>query len=122
VAESYFNKINRNKKIKAISRGFILGGAPDKTQEKVAKKFGAEIKGTQRAVNLRELIDADKIIVVANDIPKIMFNYQLAPIKEKVIRWRIKDEQKQNEKKAGKIVKKIIKKVKRLVRRLEKRK
>ena len=121
VAESYFNKINKNKKNKAISRGFILGGAPDKTQTRVAKKFGAEIKGTQRAVSLKELIDADKIIVVANDIPKVMFNYQLAPIKKKVIKWRIKDEQKQDQKRAEKIVKKIIKKVKILVNKLERK-
>ena len=32
VAESYFNKMNKNKKIKAFSRGFIMGGAPDKSQ------------------------------------------------------------------------------------------
>lgn len=115
VAESYFNKINKNKKNRAISRGFILGGAPDKTQRRVAKRFKAEIKGIQRAVSLKELIDSDKIIVVANDIPKIMFNYKLSPVKKKIEIWKIKDEQREDERKAEKIVKKIIKKVKRLV-------
>ena len=122
VAEAYFNKINKNKKIKAFSRGFIMGGNADKSQKKVAKKLGAEIKGPKRGISLRDLISADKIIVVANDVPKIMFDYQLAPIKEKVTRWRIKDEQKQNQKNLEKIVKKIIKKVERLVNKLEKRK
>jgi len=99
-----------------------MGGNADKSQRKVAKKFGAEIKGPKRCISLNDLIKADKIIVVANDVPMIMFDYQLAPIKEKVTRWRIKDEQKQNEKNLEKIVKKIIKRVEKLVKKLEKKK
>lgn len=92
-----------------------MGGKPDKTQIKFAKKFGAEIKGKQNPVSLKDLKDAYKIIVVANDIPKIMFNYQLVDFNKKMEIWGVKDEQKQNPKNAEKIVKKIIKKVKNLI-------
>jgi protein-tyrosine-phosphatase len=107
VAEAYFKKINQDKTITAVSRGFIMGGKADKIQKKVAKKFGVELKGNSKPVNLKELIEADKIIVVANDIPKIMFNYWLKPIQKKVIIWKIKDEQKMNKKNIEKIIKKI---------------
>ena len=122
VAEAYFNKINKDKKNTAISRGFIIGGKADKSQRKIARKFGAEIKGTQKCASLQDLIKADKIIVVANDVPEIMLNYQLVDLRKKVIRWKIKDEQKENEKNLEKIVKKIIKKVEKFVNNINKRK
>ena len=121
VAESYFNRINKNKKVKAISRGFIMGGNADVVQRKVAKRFGTEIKGKPKSITLNELEEADKIIVVAGDIPKIMFDYQLSPLIKKVEFWGIKDEQKKNQRNVEKIVNRIIKKVNRLVKRMDKR-
>ena len=88
-----------------------MGGFLDKTQKKIEKKFGLRTERKQNPVNLKELIKADKIIVVGEDISKIMFNYQLVPLKNKVKIWEIKDEQKQNPKKIEMIIKKIIKKV-----------
>jgi protein-tyrosine-phosphatase len=111
VAEAYFKKTNQDKTITAISRGFVMGGKADKIQKKVARKLGVELKEGSKPVNLQELIDAGKIIVVANDIPKIMFNYWLKPIKKKVVIWKIKDEQRMNKKNIEKIVKKIKSKV-----------
>ena len=122
VAEAYFNKINKNKNITAFSRGFIMGGFLDKTQKKIAKKFGLKIKQKQNPVNLKELIKADKIIVVGKDIPGIMFDYQLIPLKKKVKIWEIKDEQKQNSKKVEMIIKKIIKKTDELNQELKNKK
>ena len=119
VAESYFNKINKNKKIKAVSRGFIDGGEADAIQKKVAQKSNAQIKGKFVSINLKEMIKSDLIIIVANDISKIMFNYQLKPIKKKVVIWGIQDEQKMNEKNIRKIVESIKKKVEKLIKNLE---
>jgi protein-tyrosine-phosphatase len=118
VAELYFNKLN--KKIKAVSRGFIMGGEPDKIQVGIAKKLlGIDItKVKQKPVNLWELIDADKIIVVASDIPMKMFDYHLVNLNKKVEIWKIKDEQRQNKKNIKQIVLQIKRKVERLNRRL----
>ena len=119
-AESYFNKLNKNKSIKAISRGFIMNASSDSVQKRIAKKFNGNILGEPKPIKLNEIIEADLIIVVANDVPKIMFNYALKPISKKVVVWRIKDEQNKNEKNIIKIVKKIQKKVERLIKKLEK--
>ncbi|MCK5043936.1 hypothetical protein KAR52_02970 [Candidatus Pacearchaeota archaeon] len=118
VAEIYFNQINKNKEIKAVSRGFISGGTADKMQKKVAERLGVKIKGKFNSVDLKEMIKTDLIIVVANDIPKIMFNYWLKPLQRKAFAWKIQDEQKKNEKNIEKIVKDIKKKVETLVKKL----
>jgi len=97
-----------------------MGGSADYVQKSVAKKFGVEIKGNSKPVNLKELIKADLIVVVANDIPKIMFNYWIKPVNKKVIIWKIKDEQRMNKKNIQKIVLKIKRKVSKLIKRLEK--
>jgi len=116
VAEEYFNKINRNKKIKTISRGLIMSGGSDKEQRQIAKDLlGINIaKRNPLPLRLNELIEADKIIVVANDIPEIIFNYSLKPILKKVTIWKIKDEQRRNKKNIKKIVLSIKEKVEEL--------
>ncbi len=122
VAEAYFNKTNKNKNISSISRGFIMGGSLDKTQKKNIKKFGLDIIPKQNPVNLKELIKSDRIIIVGESIPRIMFDYQLISLKKKIEIWEIKDEQKQNPEKIKRIIKKIIKKVDKLNKDLEKKK
>lgn len=120
VAEGYFKKINKNKKIKTISRGLIMGGKPDKIQIKLAKKLlGVNVVGKPIPVNLEDLKKADKIIVVANDVPEIMFDYQLFNFKNKLEIWKVKDEQKQNSKNIKNLLNNIKKKVERLVEELK---
>ena len=99
IAEEYFRKINRNPKIKTASRGLIMGGNSDPVQRKVAKEIlGINIaKRKPMPITLPELIKADKIVVVANDIPEIIFNYQNINLMKKVVIWKIKDEQKRNQ-------------------------
>ena len=123
VAEEYFNKINKNKKIEVISRGFIMGGKPDKEAAEIPKKLlGINIlKRKPLPVKIQELIEADLIVVVANDVPKMMFNYVPVPIYKKLIIWEIKDEQKRNKKNIENIVLKIKDKVNELNKKLEKR-
>ena len=92
-----------------------MGGKPDQIQVDMAKKLlGVDIRGKQNPVNIKELIAADKIIVVADDIPERMFDYQLVNLKKKLEIWGIKDEQKQSSKNIENIVNKIKKKVEEL--------
>ncbi len=122
VAEEYFKKINKNKNIKVLgSRGLVMGGNSDNVQREISKKhLGINIaKRKPLPLTIKDFKEADKVIVVANDIPKVMFNYQNAPIMKKVIIWKIKDEQRRNRKNIKKIVLAIKRKVDRLNRRLK---
>ena len=122
VAEEYFNKINS--KNKAISRGIIMGEDSDGVQRNIAKSI-LEVNITKRKpipLTFQDMRNCDLIIVVANDIPKIIFNYPLSSIQKKLIIWKIKDEQNRNEANIRKIVLTIKKKVDTLVKKLEKRK
>ncbi len=123
VAEEYFKKINKNSKIDAISRGIIIGGDSDQLQKDIAKDIlDADIsKRSPFPLNVNDLKESDLIIVVADDIPKIIFNYQLLPIREKVVIWKIKDEQKGNKENIKKIVLTIKKRVDELNKKLERK-
>ncbi|MEK6913659.1 MAG: hypothetical protein AABW47_03235 [Nanoarchaeota archaeon] len=124
IAEEYFNKINKNPKITVISRGLLMGGKPDKEAVEIPKKIlGINIiKRKPLPVKIQELIDVDLIVVVANDIPKKIFDYQLVNLKKKLVIWKIKDEQNRNIKNIKKITLSIKRKVDKLNRKLEKRK
>lgn len=93
-----------------------MGGFSDNVQRNVSKEIlGINIaKRNSLPMTIKDMKEADIIIVVANDIPKVIFNYSLAPIKEKVIIWRIKDEQKRNRKNIKKIVLAIKRKIDKL--------
>lgn len=121
IAEIYFNKINKNKSVKASSAGFIMGGWGDRVQKKVAKREKIPISFKPKPIKLKDLIQADLIVVVADDIPKIMFDYWLAPINKKIVFWKIPDEQKMNEKNIRKIVTAIKRKTEDLAKKLEKK-
>jgi protein-tyrosine-phosphatase len=116
IAEEYFNKINKNSKIKVISRGLIMGGDSDKEQRQIsAKLLGINIaKRKPLPIKLPELIEADLIIVVANDIPKKIFDYHNVNLQKKLIIWKIKDEQKRNKRNINNIVFKIKERVENL--------
>jgi protein-tyrosine-phosphatase len=120
IAESYFKKINKNKNINATSAGFIDGGVADKTQKSVAKKLlGVEIKGKIKHLSLDLIREQDLVVVVAKDVPRIMFNHSEGYGNAKFVYWGIKDEQLENRKNVEKIVKKIGKKVDELVKKLK---
>lgn len=71
-------------------------------------------------LKLQELLEADLIVVTANDIPRIIFNFSLVDLQKKVIIWKIKDEQKRNKENIKRIILAIKDKVEELNRRLEK--
>ncbi len=122
IAEEYFKRINKNKKIDVVSRGIIMGGNSDREQRNISKKIlGVNIaKRKPLPLNLQEMKKADLIIVIADDVPKIIFNYQLAPIMKKVVIWKIKDEQRKNRNNIKRIVLAIKRKVEKLNKRLNK--
>ena len=122
VAEAYFKTINKNKSILAEGVGFIKVDKKLDSKEKkrnflIKKNFGIAVKGRSIGMKGSLLVEADKIIVVADDVPKMMFNYRLW--KDKVEIWKSKDEDKANEQNINKIVKFIISKVNKLVNDLK---
>lgn len=122
IAEEYFKKINKNKNITCFSRGLIYGGFADKTQVSLAKKI-LNVDITKRKpiqLTSNDLKTSDLIINVANDIPKIIFDYKSGIFFKKLVFWRIKDEHYKNKKNIKKIILKIKRKVEKLNNNLQK--
>ena len=123
IAEEYFNKINKNKKIRTISRGFIYGGDADIEQQQMAKEL-LKVNIAKRnplQLTLDDLKTSDLVVVVANDIPKKMFNYKLGMFVKKIKFWEIKDEQMRNKKNIKKITLTIKKRIDKLNQKLNKK-
>jgi len=122
IAEEYFNKVNKNKDITSFSRGIIIGGEPDKEQVELSKNIlGINIvKRKPLPLAIQNLLEADLIVVVANDVPKIIFNYKSGVLLNKVIIWKIKDEQMRNKNNINRIILSIKKRVDKLNRKLKK--
>ncbi len=101
-----------------------MGGNSDLYQRGISKQLlGINIaKRKPMSVTLQELIKADLIVVVANDMPKIIFNYQNVNLEKKLVIWGIKDEQKRNQNNIKSIVLQIKEKIEELNKKLEKRK
>jgi len=55
VAEAYFNKVNKNKKIRVKSAGLIKGKPLDKDELKIAKKFNLNINGKPKGLDYKIL-------------------------------------------------------------------
>ena len=95
----------------------------DKTQIIATKNYGIDIRGRPRAMSMNLLRDQDIIVVVADNVPREIFNVpesesKMYKYRKKVIFWKISDVAK------GKSVKrnnKIIKKIDKLNRQLEKK-
>lgn len=130
VAEAYFNKINKNKNIKASGAGFINANVLVKKQKEIvkfqketAKKFGINIPYKPNMLTSSLIKKQDYIIIVANDIPKTMFNdkFYLKPTL-KIIKWEIKDVEKGKtyQELVKRDIKEIMKKVDQLNKQLNK--
>jgi protein-tyrosine-phosphatase len=118
IAESYFNKINKNKQIKATSRGVIRGDYPlNKTEVCAAKKFGIDIYGKPQTMNIELLKKIDLIVIVADNVPKELF---YTTFKKRVLLWRIRDiEHNDGKDLIERKVKKIMDKVDGLLKKLD---
>ena len=122
IAEAYFNKINKNKDIKAKSAGVIYGYKQSPTQIKIAREFGINIKGKSRGISSNLLKLTDILIIAADDVPQKIFNYEKnKKYIKRVIVWNIKDVKiAYNKKDVKRAIKQIIKKVNKLNKQLKK--
>jgi len=125
-AEAYFNQINKDKKVKANSVGVLEVNIPMKPIEVkrnkwIKKEFGITLSEKSKGINVKDLDDADKIIVVADDIPLSIFKNKKR-WEEKLVVWNIKDGDAKDKKNLNKIVNTIKKKVEFLIKSPEKQK
>lgn len=125
IAEAYFKKINRNRNPKVASAGAIRHGIPfNKRQFKISGEFGIMLKGKSKGLDSKVLRKQNLIIIVADDVPKSLFNNREYIKKSaKVVQWKIKDNVGgTSDVKIREIVRQIIKKVDSLVKQLGKTK
>jgi protein-tyrosine-phosphatase len=120
IATEYFNKINKNKKVKGSGAGVVVGAPLTNFQLKVAKDAEVNIRGKPRGLSSKLLMEQDIIVIVADNVPSLIFKDR--EYKAKIIRWDIKDVYDNDEKKILKTIEKIKKKVEGLVKKLEDKK
>jgi protein-tyrosine-phosphatase len=122
VAETYFNKINKNKNIHVFSGGILPGHYPlDKGEVSIAMENGIKLEGKPKGISTDLLRKIDLVIIVANNVPRSIFNYN--GFVGKTIVWKVKDlADVESKALIEKRVKKIMKKVRKLVKKLENRK
>jgi arsenate reductase (thioredoxin) len=106
VAESYFNKINKNPKIKAKSAGIIRGSPINETQKRICKNSGIIIGGKPCGLSTRLLRWQTVTIIVANDVPPIIFKDN-NKYGKKVLIWKIPDAESDNVAEIKKIINSI---------------
>jgi len=115
VAEAVFKKHNKNEKYKVISRGlFPLKRGLKNTIDSV-KDIGYDISGKPRNFRYEEIKDQDLIIIVADDVPKELFDLYGV----KTIVWKIKDIYEDNIESRKKTAREIEIKVKDFIKELE---
>jgi protein-tyrosine-phosphatase len=116
VAEFLYNKLSKNK---SISAGILEVDKPLLPEEKARNKYlketyGIKLNPKSQGIKVSDLLKSEKIIIVANDIPKNMFSNK--KWKNKVVVWGIPDEPASNKKNIDKSVEMILNKVKKLVK------
>ncbi len=127
VAEIIFKKLNQNKEYVASSAGLISWKKKDLRRDKgflaeniVGKRFGINLKVKSKAINSSILKKTDLLVIVADDVPKAIFEHEKS-FTGKVIVWKIRDvksKDKDKEKVATKTIKFIYEKVKHFVETL----
>ena len=117
VAEAFFSKNNKNRKNKARSAGVVEGNdiAPEVFEG--AKDCNIEIKGKPRGLNADLLQWQDMIIIVANDVPAILFKDNKA-LGKPVTVWNIEDTKTNNREEMKRIMLKIEEQVNTLIKDL----
>ena len=121
-AEACFNSVNKNGKFKAVSAGIIrmngdLGLTMRKRVKYILDKYGVRMGRRSRGLSYKLLDKSDIVIVVADDIPKVIFNWPVW--KDKIVYWNLPDVWVDDKRNVDKTIKSIMGKVDMLVRRLE---
>jgi len=110
VSEAFFKKFNKNKKYKIKTAGIIVGNPISKELKKIVRNYGIKLKSKPRPITSKLLKWQDKIIIVADNVPKSFFK------NKKVEVWKIRDAGIKEKRKIKKSILQIENKVKRLVR------
>jgi len=118
VAEAVFKKWYSGKKHKAISRGIFKGPLTYPNTRKCVKEVGYIIKGKPRCATFEEIHEQDKIIIIANDVPKELFS-GYGFLKGKVDVWEIPDTDAKKSDKIKKITLEIERRIKNFIKELE---
>jgi len=118
VAEAYFNKINKNKKVRARSAGIIAGGAMNEKQKAAVEKAGLILEGKSKGLNTKILNWQNTTIIVADDVPEMIFSKNKKYGKKTIV-WKINDTKVKDGKDIPIIINKIKKKVEELNKDIE---
>jgi protein-tyrosine-phosphatase len=109
IAAAYFKKNFTGFNVK--SAGIIEGRPFGKVQKDVVRSFGLKISGRPRGLS-SELLDwADKIVVVADDVPRAVFEDHKGSLKKLTI-LKVKDTTKDDYNRVRKVAKDTIDAVK----------
>lgn len=108
IAEAYFDKIKKNKNIKTKSAGLIEGDLIGEIAKKVAHELMLDISGKPRGLSSKLLEWADKIIVVADDVPKSVFDDNKESLRKTTI-LKIRDAKIDNYNNIKRVAKDVIK-------------
>ena len=115
VAEAFFNKLNKNSFCKTKTAGIFKATCIGNELRGKVKQFGISIKEYPKCINAKLLNWQDIIIVVADDVPSVIFKEY---VKKKLIIWGIPNLTDDHDKKINKIIKLIRKRVSDLVKEL----
>jgi len=128
VAESFFKKMNENKKYIGDGAGIIkwnkkdlVGDKAYEMEKKVTRKLGVKIGRKSKPLSSSLLKKTDIVVIVADDVHPSIFKDEKS-FKGKIILWKttdVKAHHKNKEKVAMKTIKFIENKVKRLVKELK---
>lgn len=118
VAESVFNKLNKNRKNTVKSAGIIIGRPINSNTFKISKNIGYILRGKPSGLTSNLLIWQEMIIIVADNVPASLFkdNYKYG---KKLLVWKISDANSNNKKEVEDRIHKIELRVKKLVSELK---
>ena len=120
IAESIFNKLNKNWSNESKSAGIIPGSYPlDKTEVQAAKELDIKLERKPRVIEEELLKWSNILIVVADDVPKETFS-KYEKEGRKIEFWDVEDLKVDDKEKAKGIILKIKDKVENFVDRINK--
>jgi len=92
VAEAYFKKVNKDSNVVVKGAGLIPNYTIDEEIFNSTRESGLEISREPLGVDYNLVLWADKIIIVANNIPISIFDEIVKPGDGKeIIHWKIED-------------------------------
>ncbi len=115
LAEGFFNKYNKDKKLRAKSAGLIKGYAIDKNTRKLVRKLEIKIKKKPDGLTTKVLNWQDLLVIIADDVPMSTFKNKRYIKKIKLL--KVRDAFNNND--GDKVAEDVEKKVKQLIKELK---